>query len=249
MSIVDYMEAAGLDSTVCGHYSTCTVTWPLEAVQSTICEACFQSRKAELNQVWVETNCRVANADCAFACGSSAPLRLYSDLGLPICDRCMTFNTQTLLRTEAAYIPKAEVAPQRLSPELWIGPKEAAWSREQLRSLGIGRILVCCDSLQMYHSADSSLRYHRLPIKDSVTQDLSHYIQPALAFIAQGKQVGTTTLVHCNAGASRSGAIAVAWLAYSQGLSLQTALAQARLIRPQISPNSHFLAQLNSRFP
>jgi len=161
----------------------------------------------------------------------------------------MALNTQALLQAEAVYVPKAEVAPQRLSPELWIGPKEAAWSREQLLTLGIGRVLVCCDSLQLYHSTDSSLRYHRLPLKDSVTQDLTHYFEPALAFIAQGKLAGTTTLVHCNAGASRSGAIAVAWLAYSQGLSMQTALAQAKLIRPQISPNSSFLAQLESKFP
>jgi hypothetical protein len=240
---------AVLNHTTCGHTSLCTASWPSEAGPTTICEACYQQNKETLNQIWVETNERVIDTGCAFDCGSSSPLRLYSDLNLPICDLCMERNHQALLRAEASYAPKAEIAPQALCSELWIGPKEAAYSREQLQRLGIGRVLVCCDSLQMYHSGDSTLRYHRLPVKDSVTQDLGQYFSSAFAYIAQGRLEGTATLVHCNAGASRSGAIAVAWLAYSQGLSAHTALAQAKLIRPQISPNSAFWVQLQSRFP
>ena len=68
----------------------------------------------------------------------------------------------------------------------------------------------------------------------------------ALAFIAQGALKGQRTLVHCNAGVSRSGSIVVEWLRRTAALSLLDAWAAARGVRPCITPNSNFLRQLQS---
>ena len=95
---------------------------------------------------------------------------------------------------------------------LFIGPKESAISKEMLMSQGISQILVCCSHLTEYHPNDPNFRYHRLPMADSLDQNLLEYIPSAMQFIEKGIEEGRSTLVHCNAGVSRSGAICVAWL-------------------------------------
>ena len=60
----------------------------------------------------------------------------------------------------------------------------------------------------------------------------------------RGAREGQRTLVHCNAGVSRSGTVAVEWLRRTRTLSVDAALALAREARKQITPNSAFLHQL-----
>ena len=99
--------------------------------------------------------------------------------------------------------------------------------------------------------------YHRLPIADSLDQDLVPFFPNALEFIRQGELLKQKTLVHCNAGVSRSGAIIVAWLmstTFNHIDDPQTryteALRYAKSKRPKITPNSHFATTLKSHtFP
>ncbi len=75
------------------------------------------------------------------------------------------------------------------------------------------------------------------------------FLPSALAFIAQGALAGQPTLVHCNAGVSRSGAVVVEWLRRTEasvGGSVAEALALAKSKRPIITPNSNFITQLNA---
>lgn len=75
------------------------------------------------------------------------------------------------------------------------------------------------------------------------------FLPSALAFIAQGALAGQPTLVHCNAGVSRSGAVVVEWLRRTEasvGGSVADALALAKSKRPIITPNSNFITQLNA---
>lgn len=65
-----------------------------------------------------------------------------------------------------------------------------------------------------------------------------------MAFIAQGALKGEKTLVHCNAGVSRSGSVVVEFLRRSVPLSLQEAYAAARGARSIIRPNTNFIDQL-----
>ena len=91
-----------------------------------------------------------------------------------------------------------------------------------------------------------TLRFHRLDMRDSLTQDLAPLLPHALAFIAEGMIRGEATLVHCNAGVSRSGAVVVEFLRRTLHLSLDEALAEARRERDVILPNSNFMAQLRA---
>lgn len=62
-----------------------------------------------------------------------------------------------------------------------------------------------------------------------------------LAFIAQGALKGEKTLVHCNAGVSRSGSVVIEFLRRSVPLSFIDSYGAARGARPIIRPNSNFI--------
>ncbi len=78
----------------------------------------------------------------------------------------------------------------------------------------------------------------------------ARYLPHALAFIAKGTLEGRRTLVHCAAGKSRSGAVAVEWLRRTEASlagSLDAALALAQSKRSLISPNTSFMEQLRAQ--
>jgi len=138
-----------------------------------------------------------------------------------------------------------DVVPDEVTPGvLFIGSKESAANPATLARLGISRVLICCDSLRNYCEPSAALLYHRLPLADSLAQGLTAFLPNALAFIAQGALKGERTLVHCNAGVSRSGSIVIEWLRRTAAISVIDAWAAAKAARPMIRPNSNFLQQL-----
>ena len=154
---------------------------------------------------------------------------MHEDIALPVCDACVDDSRTQERANDAMRAVPLDVEPDEVvSGLLFIGAKESAANSATLARLGISRVLICCDSLRAYHEPSESLRYHRLPIADSLAQDLGRYVPTALAFIAQGALKGQRTLVHCNAGVSRSGSIVVEWLRRTAALSLLDAWAAAR---------------------
>jgi len=191
-----------------------------------------------------------AGAEC-FSCGGASGgtkrVIVHPDVGLPFCMACLEASKERERALERGRAMPQDVVPEEvLAGVLFIGPKEAQANRATLASMGITRVLVCCDSLPAYHppGAASGLTFHRLPLADSLAQGLIAYLPSALAFIAQGAAQGERTLVHCNAGVSRSGAVVVEMLRRAAGLPLAGALAAAKAVRPIITPNPNFMKQL-----
>lgn len=60
-----------------------------------------------------------------------------------------------------------------------------------------------------------------IPLRDDEGDSLLPHLPAAIAFIQEGMQGGGKVLVHCQAGRSRSVALAVAYLMKSQGLGAQ----------------------------
>lgn len=241
-------QAVDLSQPACGHPAGFTVTRIVRGEPAIICQHCFEGVVVEDRAARLLATPVVAGLECL--CGSSVDVRMNVDLGMGICDACRASSVQLLLQAEAKHVPRSDVVPEEVSPGvLFIGPKEAAFNRETLRRLGISHVLICCEVLPAYHHpADPTIRYHRLPLQDSLAQSLALYLPSALAFIAQAGLRGERCLVHCNAGVSRSGAIAVEWLrrTCSPPLTLDAALLAARQVRPIITPNSNFMDQLRA---
>jgi protein-tyrosine phosphatase len=70
------------------------------------------------------------------------------------------------------------------------------------------------------------------------------WLRRMVEFIAAQKQQGHTVFVHCNAGASRSALVVVAYLMYAHGWERDRALEFARSRRPQLQPNIESLQLL-----
>jgi hypothetical protein len=248
-SVISFLGKPSLVPT-CGHFdalSTCTRV-PRDGEATVICESCFANVRDTDAAARRATNAPISD-QCSLCGGARypSPVRMHEDIALPVCDACVDESRTQERANDAMRAVPLDVEPDEVvSGLLFIGAKESAANSATLARLGISRVLICCDSLRAYHEPSESLRYHRLPIADSLAQDLGPYLPTALAFIAQGALKGQRTLVHCNAGVSRSGSIVVEWLRRTAALSLLDAWAAARGVRPCITPNSNFLRQLQS---
>ncbi|KAI3359403.1 hypothetical protein L3Q82_002906 [Scortum barcoo] len=106
-------------------------------------------------------------------------------------------------------------------PRFYLGA-ESDVTQDRLASLGISYVL----SVSRCSPQPSFLprsRYLRIPIDDSLWDDLLPWIPQALHFIDAAMSSGASVLVHCAAGISRSPALAVAYIMYSLGMDLDHA--------------------------
>ena len=189
-------------------------------------------------------------------CGALSA-RLSADLNAGVCDTCVIVSKQQELAAQELLRQRdlPIVFPDQISSTLFIGPKESAMNFKVLETLGIKRILVCCSHLDECFPVmdeDKKIIYHRLPLADSLDQNLLQFLPSALAFLADGERKDEKVLVHCNAGVSRSGAVVVAYLMAtlfndpnetSQN-RYEKAYSYAKQKRNSIFPNSNFIKQL-----
>ncbi|XP_008413231.1 uncharacterized protein LOC103468141 [Poecilia reticulata] len=127
-------------------------------------------------------------------------------------------------------------------PWLYLGAERDV-TQDRLTSLGISYVL----SVSRCSPQPSFLprsRFLRIPIDDSLWDDLLPWIPQALSFIDSAMSSGASVLVHCAAGISRSPALAVAYIMYSLEMDLDHAYRFVKERRPSISPNFNFLGQL-----
>ncbi|XP_030581376.1 dual specificity protein phosphatase 8 [Archocentrus centrarchus] len=127
-------------------------------------------------------------------------------------------------------------------PQLYLGA-ESDVTQDQLASLGISYVLSVSRCSPQPSFLPGS-RYLRIPIDDSLRDELLPWIPRALHFIDIAMSSGASVLVHCAAGISRSPALAVAYIMYSLEMDLDHAYRFVKERRPSISPNFNFLGQL-----
>jgi protein-tyrosine phosphatase len=232
----------------CGHADHVSCSRVIDGQLSIICGACFALVVDEDQKVRSRSNPIQLNISCEM-CGGSSSVRFNIDLGLGICDYCTDQNEQLSEKAERERTPRVDIFPDEIIPSLlYMGCKDSAYNLSGLLSRSIRRVLICCERLPAYHTHSTPLiLYHRIPIADSLAQGLSSYLPSALAFIAQGVMLGEATLVHCNAGVSRSGAIVTEWIRQtvpSVGRSTDLAIEAGKQRRSWLHPNSNFVAQL-----
>ncbi|KAK3552980.1 hypothetical protein QTP86_029724 [Hemibagrus guttatus] len=138
---------------------------------------------------------------------------------------------------------QSEQAPlSRILPQLYLGA-ESDVTQDCLSARGISYVLSvsrCCPQPSFLPQS----QYLRIPIDDSLRDDLLPWIPQALHFIDGAMSLGCSVIVHCAAGISRSPALAVAYVMYSLEMDLDRAYRFVKERRPTISPNFNFLGQL-----
>uniref|UniRef100_A0A1A8PVX9 protein-tyrosine-phosphatase n=1 Tax=Nothobranchius rachovii TaxID=451742 RepID=A0A1A8PVX9_9TELE len=127
-------------------------------------------------------------------------------------------------------------------PGLYLGA-ESDVTQDRLSSLGISYVLSVSRCSPQPSFLPGS-RYLRIPIDDSLRDELLPWIPQALHFIDAAMSSGASVLVHCAAGISRSPALAVAYIMFHLDLDLDRAYRFVKERRPSISPNFNFLGQL-----
>lgn len=90
----------------------------------------------------------------------------------------------------------------------------------------------------------TGVEYVHILISDSPSSPLSDHFDTVADKIQVQAENNRRTLVHCNAGVSRSAAVCMAYLMKYQGVSLQEAHTWMRKCRPMARPNNGFWRQL-----
>ncbi|XP_026164700.1 dual specificity protein phosphatase 13B isoform X1 [Mastacembelus armatus] len=144
---------------------------------------------------------------------------------------------------------RKSVAPvNQVWPNLYIGDESVARDKTTLSSLGITHILNAAagrhriNTGQQFYS-DLEVEYQGVEAADHPEFNLRPFFSSAAQFIDSALKKNGKVFVHCAMGVSRSGALVLAYLMISQGLSLVEAITAVRLNR-DIGPNSGFLEQL-----
>jgi dual specificity protein phosphatase 1 len=221
-----------------------------------ICEGCYLEGREQLLKG--NRGKPLGPGHCCGLCGREAsdefPVRFSVDICTKVCDGCMDEQFQSL--SEPMYDESRFELPDEILPgELYIGSKFSAVNGTALKELlNIHQVMVCCTHLREYNAQhevgakpEQNLRYHRLPIHDSLNQDLIPFLPDAIQFIQDGhQQRGVATLVHCNAGVSRSASVCIAYLMKKKGMTFDEAYRFIKDRRKNIFPNSNFKNQLRT---
>ncbi|KAM7257980.1 hypothetical protein ACFE04_013721 [Oxalis oulophora] len=150
-----------------------------------------------------------------------------------------------LLRVvNAAKCFKHDKIPCQIEPGLFLGSVGAANNKDELKGLNITHILTVANSLAPIYPND--FVYKIVGVADRAETNLRQHFEDSFEFIDSSKRQGGGTLVHCFVGRSRSVTIVVAYLMKKHGMSLSQALEHVRTRRPQASPNTGFITQLQA---
>lgn len=140
----------------------------------------------------------------------------------------------------------------RILPHLYLGGKDDAKDLTWLQSAGIKTIINCTpkkdddpSGVPNYHEHSAQFVYKRVPFLDNASSAFQPALREALAVLESSQHYGAT-LVHCVQGVSRSAAVAAAYVVRTYGLSLEAALGLLKQARPQVKPNTSFLAHLRA---
>jgi atypical dual specificity phosphatase len=122
------------------------------------------------------------------------------------------------------------------------GPFLNARSRSWLNRHGVTHIVNATEDAPCLFERD--IRYLRVAVRDGAATDLASHFERCHAFVCHALSRGSSVLMHCHMGKSRSAALLAAFLLREEGMTLPDALHYVRSIRQAAAPNPGFLRQL-----
>ena len=128
-------------------------------------------------------------------------------------------------------------------PGLYVAGRQTA---EALQALGVSHVLDVPGTLSSNLAAEARVRVMGLGVLDEPEANLLDQLPAALDFSASALGAGGRVLVACEAGVSRSAAVALAHLIREEGgeAPVEAQLAELQRVYPAAEPNEGFMAQL-----
>ncbi|XP_056195964.1 dual specificity protein phosphatase 12 isoform X1 [Falco biarmicus] len=126
-------------------------------------------------------------------------------------------------------------------PGLYVGGAESCSSPEALAAAGVVAVLTV-DAEEP--PAVPGVRAMHVRARDEPGADLLSRLDECAAFLGAARAGGGAALVRCQAGLSRSVAVAAAYLMKTEGLGWEEAYAAVRAAKPDAEVNPGFQAQL-----
>ena len=145
-------------------------------------------------------------------------------------------------RSRAQAAPRGRGAPQARA----CGPKRAplGWAPHGHRGAGANAPLT--RPAPRPRPRPPAQQYLTVDVLDGPQEPIGRHFARVNAFVAAARAAGGTVLVHCHGGVSRAAALVLAFLIGREGLGFDEALAALRAVRPVVSPNPGFVAQLRA---
>ena len=139
--------------------------------------------------------------------------------------------------------PDTSLTPPPPIPGLYVAGRQTA---EALQALGVSHVLDVPGTLSSKLAAEARVRIMGLGVFDEPEANLLDQLPAALDFIASALGAGGRVLVACEAGVSRSVAVALAHLMREEGGEepVEARLAELQQVHPAAEPNEGFMAQL-----
>ena len=90
------------------------------------------------------------------------------------------------------------------------------------------------------------IEYHCVDLIDTAHSKISPFFEESSNFISKTIENGSSVLVHCSQGVSRSASLVIAYLVMKQKFTLENAFNQAKKNRCVVNPNKGFCSELIS---
>ncbi|KAM7017561.1 dual specificity protein phosphatase 18 [Tautogolabrus adspersus] len=131
----------------------------------------------------------------------------------------------------------------RVTDHLYLSNGRAANDSSQVIRYNITCIVTATETRSSC-SPSPGVEFIHIPVSDSPGSPLMEHFDEVADKIQQTAECGGRTLVHCNAGVSRSPALCMAYLMKHRGVTLLEAHRWVKTCRPMVRPNNGFWKQL-----
>jgi len=134
--------------------------------------------------------------------------------------------------------------PSQILPFLFLGSFMDGRNTDQLKGIGVSRVLNVSDSARFVDDQEFHIRH--IPISDFGDTNLAGVFGKCFDVIATAKAADKKILVHCRHGQNRSPAVVLAYLVERERMSLKEAYSIVIAARPKIAVHESYFEQLQA---
>lgn len=164
-------------------------------------------------------------------------------LKLTVVDQKTKCNGDTNNMIDNTCMQLYQKGPACILPNLYLGAFHNAQDIQQLKTHGINCIINVASEIK-YTIPIPSINYHHIHWTHTQTNLASVEFDNAIKIIMDAHTQNQTVLIHCQQGIERSAALVLAFLLFTNGWTLDTALSFVKQKAPGIRPNMELLYQL-----